>query len=233
MFRDRRVIALVPARGGSKGVPRKNLVPVGASSLLQRAIASARDSGAVDLVVVSTNDAEIAAAADRAGALVQKRSDHASTDESTAGDVMNEFVDWCREQNIVDESYVVYLQPTSPLRTAEHIAEAFRLLEQTVADTCVSVVRNEHTPFKALRISESGSMIPLFDETSVTANRQTLPETYRPNGAIYIFPLSHFVRDRQIPIAGAIPFIMSSESSVDIDTPFDIDLAEMYLKETE
>ena len=233
MFRNQRVIALVPARGGSKGVPRKNLVPVGTKSLLQRAIASAQQCGLVDVVVVSTNDARIAAAASTDGALVQARSEWASTDQSTAGDVMSEFVDWCRRENVVDDSYIVYLQPTSPLRTAEHIAGAFKLLEQTGSDTCVSVVENEHTPFKALRISDDGSITPLFDETSVTANRQSLPATYRPNGAIYIFPLHQFARDQQIPITGAVPFIMSSESSIDIDTPFDIVMAELYLKEAE
>lgn len=226
MHKNLKVVALVPARGGSKGVPRKNLAKIGGSSLLERAISTGLGCQYVDEVVVSTDDHEMARAAADSGADVHVRDPAAATDTATADDVVRDFLASSGVARDKDNMFLVYLQPTSPFRTAVHLTEAFDTMDRADAVRCVSIVKELHTPFKSLRLSESGALQPLFDEKSVRSNRQALPDTYRPNGAIYIFTIKDFREHSGIPISGAVPYLMNDESSVDIDSARDIALAE-------
>lgn len=231
MFRSLHVVALVPARGGSKGIPRKNLSVVGNESLVERAVKSGLLSRFVDEVVVSTNDADIARIAVRCGAQVHTRSPHASTDTASACDVLQDFLDEKVDQSIIDSILIVYLQPTSPLRDHHHVDEAFMAMRHHGAEQCVSVVRNEHSPHKAMLVGPDGCLVPLFDERSVTANRQSLPATFRANGAIYIFPLKTFADTHAFPVSGALGYEMGLDDSIDVDTPRDLKIAKRLLEE--
>lgn len=235
MFRGRLVIGVIPARGGSKGLPGKNLMELGGKSLIARAAESAFGSGLVDIVVVSSDDTKILEHAETLTDVVaHRRSPLAADDTATAGDVIRDLLDSDSNLVMVDEDsdpWFVYLQPTSPLRTAEHVLSAFdALVQHQNANALVSVTAVDPKVFWTMRKGESGVLEPLFPE-ALSANRQSFDEVYRPNGAIYIFSLSEFKKTGKFPIQGAVPFVMAESESVDIDTQADFNEATRLLGE--
>lgn len=230
MFLHDQVFAIIPARGGSKGLPGKNLMKLAGKSLLERAIESAKDCLFVDATVVSSDDAEILGEALRLGAINHRRADAAATDESTAAGVILDFLNNAEVE--IDPSidpWIVYLQPTSPLRTSEMVEQVFDLLaKHPGAKSVVSVVKPNKSPYWAMT-AEGGKLKPLFPE-AYSANRQSLPQAYLPNGAIYCFKLSEFKKENKFPFDGALAYVMSEDDSVDIDTQADFDRAAALLE---
>lgn len=216
-------------------MPGKNLMKLGGKSLIERAAEAAFESGLVDIVVVSSDDAEILAHADSIPEVVaHKRSPLAANDTATAGDVIRDLFDSDQGDVLVDpasEPWFVYLQPTSPLRTAKHILGAFeKLVEHPNSDAIVSVAPLEPKVYWTMKIGDSGVLEPLFPE-AVSANRQSFDPVYRPNGAIYIFSYDEFLKTNKFPILGALPYVMSEDESVDIDTQADFDEAKRLLND--
>jgi len=231
MFLHDYVYAIIPARGGSKGLPGKNLMQLAGKSLLERAVDSAKNCLFVDVTVVSSDDAEILAEAQRLNAVNLRRADAASTDESTAAGVILDFLQ--NPEIELDPSldpWIVYLQPTSPLRTSEMVEQVFDLLaKHPEAKSVVSVSAPSKSPYWSL-VVEDGKLKPLFAE-AYSANRQSLPETFLPNGAIYCFKLSEFKKQgNRFPFEGALPYRMSELDSIDIDTQADFDRAKALLE---
>lgn len=234
MFRGKPVLAVIPARGGSKGLPGKNLMKLGGLTMIERAAKAAFDSGVVDIVVVSSDDAEILKHANAIGNVVaHKRNEFAANDTATAGDVIRDLFDADRDDVFISEDnspWLVYLQPTSPLRNGKHILEAFeKLVEHPASEAIVSVAPLEPKVFWTMKIGESGVLEPLFPE-ALAANRQTFEPVYRPNGAIYIFSFDEFKKTGKFPIMGALPYVMSVDESVDIDTAADFEQAKALLR---
>lgn len=219
------VVALIPARGGSKGLPGKNLMKLGGKSLIQRAIECAdKASGVVDFVVVSSDDDAILAEAERCGAIAHRRKDAAATDTATAADLLEDFFEGEESVIIGRDILVIYLQPTSPLRTPRHVAQALDVYRaNNLEGAVVSVVQLDKSPYWTLTI-EGGKLAPMFPD-AFNKNRQELPPTFVPNGAIYLFKYSDFAEQRKIPTPGASAFVMSSHDSIDIDTQADFDKA--------
>jgi CMP-N-acetylneuraminic acid synthetase len=222
----RQVLALVPARGGSVGVPRKNLRLVRGKPLVAHTLDAALASTFVDRVHLSSDDDDILAVGRALGVEVCKRPAPLATNTATAGEVVAHFIAGLPAPVVAEDPYIVYLQPTSPLRTAAHIDGAFRQMESADASTCVSVVQLKRTPFKSFRLSENGRLQSLFEEKLSNANRQALPPVYYPNGAIYIFPISEFAAKGGFPSNGSVPFVMSERDSIDIDSEDDIAMME-------
>jgi CMP-N,N'-diacetyllegionaminic acid synthase len=225
-FRDRTVIALIPARGGSKGVPRKNLRPLRGKPLLMHSVDAARGSEFVDEVHVSSDDDAVLDVARASGVAVSRRSSEAASDTATAADVVAAFVAQLPAATLECDPLLCYLQPTSPLRTSRHIDSAFATLEASAASHGLSVVELKRTPYKSFVLDRAGRLKSLFAEELSNANRQALPRVFHPNGAIYIFPLAMFMVHRQFPSNGGVPFIMTEAESVDIDTEEDFLAAE-------
>ena len=235
MFRGKPVLAVIPARGGSKGLPGKNLMKLGGLSLIERAAKAAFDSGVVDMVVVSSDDPEILKHANSIGNVVaHKRNELAANDTATAGDVIRDLFYSDRDDTFISSDnapWFVYLQPTSPLRTAKHILEAFEtLVAHPNSEAIVSVAPLEPKVFWTTKIGDSGVLEPLFPE-AVSANRQSFEAVYRPNGAIYIFSYEEFKKTGKFPIMGALPYVMSVDESVDVDTQADFDEAKRLLND--
>ena len=233
MLDDNLVIAFIPARGGSKGLPGKNLMKLGGMSMIQRAVASATDwlgGSKVDVTVVSSDDEAILAEAKAAGAVTFRRSPFAASDEATAADVLRDY--FGSPDVMVDldgrDPWIVYLQPTSPARTGLHVEEAFKMLTPGVRSV-VSVTTPEKSPYWTLNINERGQLTPLFPQ-AFEANRQTLQAAYIPNGAVYIFKLSDFIASGAVPVTNAAAYIMTREESVDIDTKEDFEKAKALLE---
>lgn len=222
MGKEEKVIALIPARGGSKGVKRKNIRIVSGRALIDFTLQAAKDSHRIDSVYVSSEDDEILSVARASNVELVHRPPEFASDTASAVEVVRHFISVLpsslREQN----PYIVYLQPTSPLRTARHIDEALEKMELLNRHTLISVTELKVSPYKSFRIDYEGSLQSLFDEKLSNARRQDLPITYIPNGAIYIFRITDFVERGGFPSNGSLPFIMSEEDSVDVDTEEDV-----------
>jgi len=213
------VVALIPARGGSKGILRKNLALLARRPLLQWALDAARAAETVTRIVVSTDDDEIAAAAGDAEIL--RRPKELAEDETPMLDVIRHAV---RELGTPD--VIVLLQPTSPLRRAEHIDAAVRLLLETGADTVVSVVEVPHRydPDALMELEPSGRLIV----RSQPATRQQQPRLYARNGPAVLALRPERLGD--VLYGGDVrAYVMPERDSLDVDTPEDLELAAIML----
>jgi CMP-N-acetylneuraminic acid synthetase len=220
------ICAIVPARGGSKGVPRKNLRAVGGRTLVARAIESARGASLVDRVIVSTDDEEIARVARQEGAEVPfLRPASLASDEAPAQPVLVHAVAGIEAAGgLVDT--VVLLQPTSPLRRALHVNEAVHLFLHSGVDSVVSVCEVEHNPYWMYRM-EGECLRPFTPDHELNrARRQDLPTFYRPNGAIYVMSRKLLMEDHLVIGNAPRPYLMSRRDSIDIDDELDLELAE-------
>lgn len=235
MFEDKRVLAVIPARGGSKGLPNKNILLCAGRPLIEWTISAARSVDFIDDVVVSSDSKEIADIAQAAGALVPfKRPDNLATDNASIVDVLNHAWktagDYCGRAH----DFVVLLQPTSPLRNSGHINSAInfyfknRLSESDGLASVFSVGKKygwlmQSSPLDAPYLKFCISNL------SNNLQRQKLGDYFLPNGAIFI------VRGCDIPLGlykpNTIPFIMEKDDSIDIDTFDDFQKAETILRE--
>ncbi len=229
MYKDRRILAVIPARGGSKGLPGKNIRPLAGIPLINWSITAAKQSGFFDEIMVSTDSHEIAAVAREAGAsLPFLRPSYLATDNATTMDTLEYTLSWYSEKGYVFEM-VCLLQPTSPLRTAEDISNAMHLCEEKEAQAVVSVCEAGHHPFWMNTLPESLCMDGFLRQEALDTPRQALPRYYQLNGALYLGN-SHWVRqNRSFYGAESFAYIMPRERSIDIDTLMDFHLAEFFL----
>jgi CMP-N-acetylneuraminic acid synthetase len=216
------VVALIPARGASKGIPRKNLAPLAGRPLLAWTIDAARASNTVTRTVVSTEDEEIAATARALGADVLTRPLDLAADETPMRDVVAHAL-----QELSGLDVLVLLQPTSPLRRAHHVDEAVELLLSSGADSVVSVVEVPHRYRPGSLMALRGErLVRIGDEADGT--RQEKPVVYARNGpAVLATRPSRIGAD--LYGGDCRPYVMEQRDSVDIDEPFDLELAELLL----
>lgn len=220
------VYALVPARGGSKGILQKNIVPLADQPLLAYTLKAAKESEVIDSIYVSSDDDQILAMAHYYGAERVKRDPHLARDESPIDPVVAEFI---HRLKLGDKDIIVLLLPTSPLRSAVHIREA--LAEFRDFPTCRSLISVREINNQLMKAYVGGGefLSPLAGAHSSYMRRQDLPSLYMPNNAITIFKVEEFMREEQIPRTHEIPYLMSDIDSLDIDSPDDLQLAEQYL----
>lgn len=211
------MLAVIPARGGSKGVPGKNIRKVGGRPMIAYSVAAARGAKHVDRVIVSTDDDSIASAATDAGAEVPFRRPHnLATDEASTVDVVVHALEQCPGHGVV-----VLLQPTSPLRTAADIDAAMELFVRHGADSCVSVREAVETPYWMFSIEKTGRLHPVAGGDYINSQRQALPSAYVLNGAIYISAVPELLRRRSFLSKDTVGYVMPMERSLDIDTETD------------
>ncbi|MFV3077877.1 cytidylyltransferase domain-containing protein [Niveispirillum fermenti] len=222
-----RVLAVVPARGGSKGLPRKNILPLAGRPLIQHSIAAGRGCPLVTECVVSTEDEEIAGIARQAGAEVMHRPAELATDLVPTHLVVRHVLEKLRDKGR-DWDVVVLLQPTSPLRTAAHLTACLEMFLPSAARSVVSVCPAEHHPYKDLRIAD-GWLTPLFSREALETPRQQLPAAFRPNGAIFAVRVADFLEYGAFYVDPALPFVMDARDSIDIDSLGDLRRAEAVL----
>lgn len=222
------MIAIIPARGGSKGLPRKNVKEMCGKPLIAYTIEAALAAKSIDRVVISTGDDEIAAVAMQYGAEVPfMRPAELASDTAMAVDNYIYTIDRLeKEWNIKIDSFVV-LQPTSPLRISEDIDGAVQLFNARKADSVVSYVKEAHPVFWHKKIGKDNKLEDLFEST--LANRQDFPITYYPNGAVYVFSTA-MIRQRKYYTDMSYAYIMPRERSVDIDFLEDFKYAEFLMQ---
>ncbi len=213
------VLALLPARGGSQGIPRKNLAPLAGKPLLQWTLDAAREAETVTRIVVSTEDDEIAAAA--AGVEVLRRPPELAADETPMLPVIRHALDTyaC--------DMLVLLQPTSPLRRGEHVDAAVRLLRDSGADVVVSVVPVPHRYSCDSLMELRGDRLVARAEPSRRQNRETL---YARNGPA-VLALRAATLGYELYQGDVRGYVMDGRDSLDVDSPEDLELAELLLRE--
>jgi len=223
-------IGLIPARKGSKGLLNKNMLSLDNKPLVQHTIEAALDSSLLTEINVSSDDSAVLKLAESLKVKTLIRPAEFSSDDSSAIEVVNHFITSLSKQITYEDHFIVYLQPTSPLRSSHHIDQAIKILLQNKEKSLLSVTHMRKSPFKSFVVSESGRLESLFDEKLSNARRQDLQDVFIPNGAIYIFSIQEFIERKGFPSNGSIPFIMSEDDSIDIDEQEDLLRAENLLR---
>ena len=220
---------LIPARGGSKGIPNKNLIDVNGKPLIFYTINEALKVFSRDSIFVSSDSDEILSYSKSLGVQTIKRPSSISEDNSTSSEVINHFIETINNN---EDFHIVYLQPTSPLRTAEHIEESIKKYESLECSSLISVCKSSEYINKVFKL-DNQFLEPLLGSTNYKEIRQEIPDTFYPNGAIYIFSIKNFLKNNIIPINNVAPFIMRRVDSIDIDDNIDLDFVRMILNKNE
>lgn len=215
-------IAVVPARGGSKRVPRKNLRPLGGVPLVTRALRAALDSGVFDRVLLSSDDPEILALGrDVPGVTAHSRDPAHATDTATVFGFLRELAQ--TDPLVGTASVLGLLLPPVPFRTAVHVREAAALLDEGI-DAVVSVTAFEFPPQFAVTLDGSGLIRPLLPDSPLVSGRtrsQDQAPTFHPNGAVYLGWRDSFLAHRGFYAGRTRAYLMDRLSSIDIDTEDD------------
>ena len=220
---------MIPARGGSKGIPRKNLVSLAGKPLIQYTLEAALESGELEWVVLSTDDEEIAELGRKAGVDVPfLRPSPLATDRTVMVPVIEHAVRWANEKVQGDLEAVMVLQPTSPFRRARHIDGAARRFREADTDGVVSVSAPVEHPYEFVTFS-AGEMRRAVERKMEASRRQDWPKFFFVNGAIYLVRTSALMRDHTLLPRRSVPYLMDQRDSVDIDSVFDLKIAECLL----
>jgi CMP-N,N'-diacetyllegionaminic acid synthase len=225
-------LGIIPARGGSKGVPKKNVRNLAGKPLIAWSIETALQCKVLDRIVVTTDDSEISSISRKYGAEVPfSRPAEFAGDDTPDFPVCKHAIDWLAENDQYFPDIVVWLRPTSPLRSVQDISAAVELLIKTRADSVRSVCHSEHHPFWMKRIGESNRLAPFVDGCDETLyyRRQLLPRIYRLNGAVDV-TWRKMVMHGPILFSGDVRgYIMPPERSIDLDSEMDFSIAELFL----
>lgn len=221
---ETKILGLIPARGGSKGIHKKNLYPFKNKPLIQWTLEAARESNLIDKIIVSTDDESIAKFSKENGAEVPYlRKKSLSQDDSLIIETVLETIEIFN-----NFEFILLLQPTSPLRTKNDIENVINLQKQYLADSIVSVRQATENPTLFYDIDEKDHLKKSFPNL-LGNNRQSFKEFYILNGAIYMASAKHLKRYKSFFYEKTLPYIMPLERSLDIDTLLDIKWGEFIL----
>ena len=226
------MLAMIPARGGSKGVPGKNIKEIGGKPLIAYTIVAALKSAAIDRVIVTTDSQEIADVALKYGAEVPfLRPAYLAEDGSKAQDVYIHAAEFMRDNEGVDVSKFMVLLPTAPFRTEKHIDEAVKLFHDSAAETLISICKVDTPPSWMVNKDDKGFIENCgFDADNYSGNRQGNLQHYVPNGAIYILDYDLLKSESTYYCDKTIGYEMSRNDSIDIDTMEDFEYAVYMMK---
>jgi CMP-N-acetylneuraminic acid synthetase len=232
------VMALIPARGGSKSIPRKNILPFAGHPLIAYSIAAAMAADTIQRVILSTDDKEIAAVARDYGAETPfLRPDEYSRDDTPDLPVFQHALEWLREKENYLPEIVVQLRPTSPLRRTWHIDQAVRrLVEQPEADAVRTVCQPFQNPFKMWQINPDGFMQPLVEtglSEAYNLPRQALPQVYWQTGYVDAAWRDTIMVKNSMTGDQILPLVIGPDEWIDIDSPEDWQRAERLLESGE
>ena len=229
MINNSKLIAVIPARSGSKGIVKKNLIEIDGISIVERAFKLAKKNFNVDHVIISTDDADIYLLSKKlGGATPQPRAAKLASDSAKTIDVIIDLV----ENNIINvDDYLLLMQPTTPLRTSNDLNQVVKLMSENwqSCDAIVSVSKIDGPhPFKALEINEGRLKSLMSIETSVA--RQILPELYLPNGAFYLIKVFSLMGENTFIPTRTLPYVMDGLSSINLDNKLDLMLLETVIE---
>lgn len=230
MYKGKKIIALIPARGGSKGLAKKNIKQLSGKPLIAWTIEQAIKSQYIDRVVVSTESKDIANIAKKYGAVVPfLRPKRFATDKAKSTEVVLHAINWFKKNKEYFD-LLILLQPTSPLRQYYDVDKAVELLFTKKAQSVVSVCEVGHHPYWSNTLPKDGCMKNFIKKETVNKNRQTLPVFYRLNGAIYLAYCDYFLKNKSFFGAKTYAYKMPQERSIDIDIELNFQFAEYLMK---
>jgi CMP-N,N'-diacetyllegionaminic acid synthase len=223
------ILAVVPARAGSKRLPGKNLLDLCGKPLIRWTLEAALESKMIDSLVISSDDNEILAEGERLGLRTIRRPEYLASDTATTFDVLVHTLECLAEEDIRPERLML-LQPTSPLRGAQDIREAVQCMDDTKAESIISVCPCEHSPLWSGTLGPEGGMDQFLRPELLNQRSQDLPTFYRLNGAIYIARTENFLEKQGFFMPNSKAYIMPIDRSVDIDTYIDFKQCEFLLE---
>lgn len=225
MYKEKTLLAIIPARGGSKRLSRKNVLDLCGKPLIAWTIEAGLKSKYIDKVLVSSDDEEILNLSKQHGAEIIKRPNELASDSATTFDAVKHALD-----NAEAYDYIVLLQPTSPLRNTDHIDEAIELLMAKKADAVVSVCEMDHSPLWSNTLPEDENMCGFIKDEIKNKRSQDLEKYYRLNGAIYICKTDKVLNEKSFLLKENIfAYVMDRQSSVDIDEEMDFLIAKLIM----
>lgn len=228
MYKEKTFLSIIPARGGSKRLPKKNILDLSGKPLIAYSIEAGLKSKYIDSVVVTSDNNAILKISKQYEANTIKRPDELASDTATSFDAIKHTIDSIEKKY----DYVVLLQPTSPLRNEKHIDEAIELLEFKNADAVVSVCEMEHSPLWSNTLDNTLSMEYFLRDEVKNKRSQDLEQYYRINGAMYICRADRLLEEESFFLKNNIfAYKMDRESSVDIDEEIDFNFASIIMKE--
>ena len=221
-----KMMAIIPARGGSKGLPRKNIRPLGGIPLIAWTIKAAKGCPFIDLVVVTSDDQGILDVAKEFEAdVVVKRPPHLATDDATTADAVKHVF-----ETLQYPKNFVLLQPTSPLRNEQYLTACIKFFRSSKAKSVVSVTKSTESPYWTFTI-ENQVLTRVVKTDEFFDQRQKLPTTFVLNGAIYVWETNHFLQNGDFVSSITRAFEMPAEVSIDIDSIEDFERASKYFNE--
>ncbi|RJP57877.1 MAG: acylneuraminate cytidylyltransferase family protein [Deltaproteobacteria bacterium] len=228
-----KILAVIPARGGSKEIPRKNIFSLSGKPLIEYTFDVAKGSKLINRIIITTDDNEIAELGKRNGIDVPfMRPKELAEDNTPTLPVIRHAVEFMGKEHSYKPDIVMLLQPTAPLRKSHHIDEALGLLMNNPdADSVVSVteVPHQYNPYFVMKIEKG--LLKFYNEDAIKyTRRQSLPKVYSRNGAIYAFRLETLNEKNSLYGDTCLPYVMSFEESANIDTMYDLMMAEMLLR---
>jgi len=228
VYRGKTFLAIIPARGGSKRLPGKNIRDFNGKPLIAWSIEAALQSRHIDRVIVSSDDDTILKIAESYGADSLKRPPEISGDTAETFDAVKHLL----ETTTQNYDYTILLQPTSPLRQSRHIDEAIEFLMDKEADAVISVTEMEHSPLWANTLEESLSLENFLDEEAINRRSQDLQTYYRINGALYLCKTQKLLEERSFFLKKNIyAYVMQRRFSIDIDEEIDFRIAQCLMTE--
>ena len=230
-YKDKKILGVITARGGSKGIPRKNIKELVGKPLIVYTIEATRGSKYLTRCLVSTDDKEIADVSRKHGAGVPfMRPAELAQDSSTSMEVVQHVIKKLKDDFGEEYDYVMILQPTSPLRTSKDIDESIKLAIDTNADSVMSMKELDDFSPKKVKKIEEGIALPYFeDEGATSSRRQDLVKMYKRNCAIYLTK-TESIKNGDLFGRVSRAYIMPEERSVDINKPTDFEMAEFWIR---
>lgn len=232
MINGKTVLAIIPARGGSKGIPQKNIKLLAGKPLIAWTLENAKKSKYIDRIIVSTDSQEIANVSLKYGAeapFIRPR--ELAADETPSSEVIVHTIKWFEINRNQKFNVFILLQPTSPLRNGNQIDSALENFISNSNNKClVSVKEVEESPYWMKIIDDDYYLKNFTLKQNNFTRRQDLPKIYILNGAIYIMTTSDFMNYKSFDVDKTVPFIMDKKSSIDIDNELDFEIAEYLFK---
>lgn len=229
MFKNKKIISIIPARGGSKRLPRKNVRLLAGKPLIAHSIEAVKKSRYISRVIVSTEDKEIAGISKKWGAEVIKRPGYLATDKAKTIDVVFHLLLALKKERYYPD-IIVLLQPTSPLRSGNDIDKAIEIFLKSKCKSLVSVSERESNFWWSFKINKN-YLEPFFGWGKFFGKSQDLPKIYAPNGSIYISTTKNLFKYKSFyQKSGILPYIMPREKSIDIDYEIEFLLTELLMK---
>ena len=223
---NKNVLAIIPARGGSKRLPNKNILDIGGKPMISWTIEASLKSKYIDQVYVSSEDENIIQISTNSGSKIIKRPEILANDEASTLSVLNHAISKIDTQF----EYIILLQPTSPLRNHVHIDEALELIIKEKANAVISVCKTNHSPQWSNMLPENGNMDNFIDQKIKDKRSQDLDQYYRINGAIYIYKINELIDQQTLFLnKKTFAYVMERNCSVDIDTRIDFELCSILL----